>query len=252
MNYKKFKELHNWKEALLLGNVWDVNSAKICEELWFKSIGTSSWAIANSLGYEDGENMSFDELLTVVKNIRRNTSIPLNIDMEGGYTRNIGDICKNIKSLAEWGVVWINIEDSVNNTLLESIDFSNIISEIKAYISKHNLEIFLNIRTDSYILGLKEPLSETLERIRLYEEAWADWIFVPCITDVNDITKIVSQTILLVNVMAMPNLPSFDVLSELWVKRISMWPFVYNKLMWELKWLLGHIVKKQNFNSLFN
>jgi len=45
--------------------------------------------------------MSFDELLTVVKNIRRNTSIPLNIDMEGGYTRNIGDICKNIKSLAE-------------------------------------------------------------------------------------------------------------------------------------------------------
>ena len=57
---KKFKELHNQKDLLLIGNVWDVQSASIFEEKGYKAVGTSSAAIATSLGLEDGEQMSFE------------------------------------------------------------------------------------------------------------------------------------------------------------------------------------------------
>ena len=60
-----FKELHQQETPLLICNVWDVASAKTAEKLGFKAIGTSSAAIATLLGYDDGENMSFEELYYV-------------------------------------------------------------------------------------------------------------------------------------------------------------------------------------------
>jgi 2-methylisocitrate lyase-like PEP mutase family enzyme len=53
--FQKFKDLHYQNEPLLLSNVWNAQSAKISEKLGFKSLGTSSAAIAHSLGYEDGK-----------------------------------------------------------------------------------------------------------------------------------------------------------------------------------------------------
>ena len=55
--YLKFKEFHNQTHPLINGNVWNVQRAKIFEKLNFQAIGTSSAAIAHSLGYEDGEQM---------------------------------------------------------------------------------------------------------------------------------------------------------------------------------------------------
>ncbi|PCI84624.1 MAG: hypothetical protein COB24_14540, partial [Hyphomicrobiales bacterium] len=48
-----------FNEFLVLGNVWDVQSALSCRKLGFGVIGTSSAAVAASLGFEDGEDMPF-------------------------------------------------------------------------------------------------------------------------------------------------------------------------------------------------
>src|SRR5207249_5437695 len=50
--------LHGGPEILVLTNVWDVASARLVEHAGFKAIATSSAAIANSLGYPDGERIS--------------------------------------------------------------------------------------------------------------------------------------------------------------------------------------------------
>lgn len=46
--FKTFKQLHQQADPLLLGNIWDVNSAKLFEAAGYKAIGVSSHAIANA------------------------------------------------------------------------------------------------------------------------------------------------------------------------------------------------------------
>ena len=52
---QEFNELHTSGEILFLGNAWDLLAALTLEKVGFKAIGTTSWGIANSLGYADGE-----------------------------------------------------------------------------------------------------------------------------------------------------------------------------------------------------
>src|SRR5882724_5704601 len=104
-SFEKFKSLHYNDSPLLIGNAWDVSSAKIFEQRGLKAIATSSKAIANSMGYEDGENIPFDLLLEVVKRIKNNIHLPLSVDIEAGFSRKIPEILQNIESLYDLGVV---------------------------------------------------------------------------------------------------------------------------------------------------
>ncbi|VAW83149.1 Probable carboxyvinyl-carboxyphosphonate phosphorylmutase [hydrothermal vent metagenome] len=249
-----FSELHQQKEAFHLGNVWDVQSALLFQNAGCKAIGTSSAAIAASLGYDDGEDMPFDDLIWMVKKIRAKVDLPLSVDIEGGYSREAKQIIENIQVLHQLGVTGINIEDSVvteTRELLDATTFSRTISKVKSHLSKSNMDIFLNIRTDPYILALENPLKKTLERIKQYTDAGADGIFVPCLVNETDITQAVQSTALPVNVMCMPNLPTFNKLSTLGVKRISSGPFVYNNTVAHLEQSIHAIVKNQSFHSLF-
>jgi len=254
MNNKQFNQLHNQVSPLLLGNVWDVNSALIFQKLGFKAIGTTSAAIAASLGYEDGERVPFEDLLKIIKDIQDKMHIPLTVDIEGGYSRHIDTICKNIHLLADLNISGINIEDSVVNNqreILEAQEFGEKIRTIKRYLTKNNIHIFINARTDFYIMGLDNPLEETLKRIKIYEKAGADGIFVPCIVSGEDIKQVVESTNLPVNVMTMPGLPDFNVLTKLGVKRISMGPFVYKNLVETFKHTISTMQQEQSFNCLF-
>jgi len=67
MQIKQFKQLHHSETPLLIGNVWDVQSALIFQKTGYKAIGTSSAAVAHSLGYEDGENVSISSLTATGK-----------------------------------------------------------------------------------------------------------------------------------------------------------------------------------------
>lgn len=80
--YEIFKQLHQQKNPFILGNVWNASSARIFEQHGYKAIGTSSAAIANSLGYEDGEKISFNELFFIVEKIIAAVKIPLSVDIE--------------------------------------------------------------------------------------------------------------------------------------------------------------------------
>jgi 2-methylisocitrate lyase-like PEP mutase family enzyme len=251
---KEFKELHNQEDLLLIGNVWDVQSASIFEEKGYKAVGTSSAAIATSLGLEDGEQMSFEQLNEIVKKITSKISIPLTVDIEGGYSRNVNEIIENIVTLYRNGVSGINIEDSVvdgDRKILDTEEFGKTISAIKTYLKENKIDLFLNIRTDFFIMGLNNPLEETIKRIKTYEKYGADGIFVPCITSEQDIKQVVETTTLPINVMTMPNLPNFNKLQKLGVKRISMGPFIYNNITDHLKKTLQNIEKDQSFNCLF-
>jgi 2-methylisocitrate lyase-like PEP mutase family enzyme len=117
-------------------------------------------------------------------------------------------------------------------------------------LSARNLSIFINIRCDTYILDVADKQKETARRLNIYETTGANGIFLPCIIDENDIGEAVSRTRLPLNVMCVPGLPGFAKLNQLGVKRVSMGPFLFNKIYGTISDLARRIYDDKNFSSI--
>lgn len=257
-----FKQLHQQEHALLIANVWDVPSAQQAQELGFQAIGTSSAAIAATFGYEDGESMAFSTLRFVVERITSQVSLPLTVDLEAGYSDEPSIIVEHIKQLAALGVVGINIEDSLVNSnesaqaservLVDAETFSLTLKTVKQMLNDEQIDIFVNVRTDPFLLGTQDALTQTLARISLYESAGADGVFIPCITERTDIETCVQSTSLPINVMCMPQLTNFYALADYGVKRISMGSFVFERGLKQHKASLTEVLSKKSFTPVFS
>jgi 2-methylisocitrate lyase-like PEP mutase family enzyme len=255
-SFEKFRNLHYQENLLLIGNVWNVQSALVYEQLGFDAIATSSVAVAESLGYADGENMPFSDYFFIIERIMKSVSLPVSVDLEAGYGDTAEEIISNIFKLTELGVVGINIEDSLvrgsERTIQDAVIFTEKLKKITGALKSKDTEIYINVRCDAYILGLPEPLQESKKRIRLYETANIDGIFLPFIFHEDEISDLVKFTGLPLHVMCMPELPGFKVLKDLGVKRISMGGYVYRNVYAHMEQLTKEILKVQSFNSLFN
>ncbi|MDN3693819.1 isocitrate lyase/phosphoenolpyruvate mutase family protein [Chryseobacterium tructae] len=250
-----FKSLHRKEEPLLVGNVWNVQSAKVYETLKYKALATSSSAVAVSLGYEDGEQMSFEEYFYIIKRIKASVSIPLSVDLESGYGRTDEIIVSNIIKLLEIGIVGINLEDSCvidgERQLLDRNLFFEKLSNILSMLKDRRGEIFINVRTDPFLLGTENALEETLKRVELFEKINVDGIFVPGMTDEEDIKAIVKATSLPINVMCLPDLPDFETLKSAGVKRITSGAFLNRHIYDELEKISNTITINKSFTALF-
>lgn len=199
--------------------------------------------------------MPFSDYLFIIENIIKSTTIPLSVDLESGYGNDEKTIISNISKLANLGVVGINIEDSIVKENIRSLENEIIFSEklniIYNFIKKNNIEMFVNVRTDTFLLNCENVMDETLKRIKLYEQFNIDGIFIPCITNPNDIKKIVANTKLPINVMCMPELPNFDILKSIGVKRISLGNFINDYIYKTMEQISETIVNEKSFNCLF-
>jgi 2-methylisocitrate lyase-like PEP mutase family enzyme len=232
-NYKTFTHLHRGPAPLLLANCWDVQSARVMEAAGYPAIGFSSHALSTALGYEDGENLPFDLLLRMTKRVTGTINIPFTVDMEGGFSRSIVGLLENVDQIHDAGAAGINLEDTIAGTsrsFQPAKEFAKTIEAVANHLSSTNRKLFLNIRTDAFLLDIPTALPETLTRIRVYESTGANGIFVPCISNPDDIQQLVEATALPVNVMAIPGLPTPATLQQLGVKRISMGPFLFSKV----------------------
>jgi len=254
-NYEIFYQLHYQQEPLLLGNAWNAYSAQLFEKSGYKAIGTSSAAVAISLGFEDGEKISFEDLFFFVKKIIASVSIPLSVDMETGYGDSVDAVISNIEKLYHAGVVGINIEDSAlvngKQQMLPVDIFSKKLRAIKNHLTTNNMKIFINARTDAFLLKLASGIEITTERIKAYENAGGDGIFVPFIVDQDSIKKITALTSLPINVLSTPGLPSFDRLTELGVHRISMGSSLFKSVYSHAETLIKNISRRKTFSPLF-
>ncbi len=245
-NYELFHQLHHQAGPFILANVWNAKSAQVAQAGGFQAIATSSGAIADSLGYPDGEKIPFDEMLYIIKRIKAVTNIPLSVDMERGYTDDLDELNDHIRQLLDIGVVGINIEDAQG----EDTHLAKLRS-IKSYLQKTNRQLFINARTDVFLQKLESPLETTLKRAALYHQAGADGLFVTGLQDADTITSITAGTTLPVNVVATPRLASYQPLADCGVKRISMAAFLYRATYKQLEVIAGDISNGQRFLSLY-
>jgi 2-methylisocitrate lyase-like PEP mutase family enzyme len=252
-SFETFSQLHRQEKPLVLGNAWDVQSARQFEQSGYAAVGTSSHAVAQVLGYDDGENVSFDDLLRLARRTAEVVKIPVTVDLEAGYARTVDGIVENIKKLHDVGVAGINLEDTLPGTaaLRPAEEFQQQLAGITNKMAQQNIKLFINTRTDGFILGLETALDETTKRAKLYEQTGVHGLFVPCMIEEKDIRTVTSTTKLPVSVMCLPTLPAFDLLAAWGLKRISMGPFAYRYVNKQAEAAMKEVLKVNSFKPLF-
>ncbi|MFT3934094.1 MAG: isocitrate lyase/phosphoenolpyruvate mutase family protein [Chitinophagaceae bacterium] len=245
-DYEKLYQLHHGDKPFILANAWNAKSAQLIEKAGFAAIGTSSGAIAESLGYPDGEKIPFPELLYMVGRIKASTHLPLSVDFERGYTDDLDTLCAHIQQLIDTGVAGINLEDAQGETIyLEKLSF------IKNYLLKTNQQLFINARTDGFLQKLEQPLALTIQRAQRYQAAGADGLFVTAIPDAATLRQITAATTLPVNVVATPALYTMDELAACGVKRISMAVLLYKNTYRQLERTTLRITTDDSLAALY-
>ncbi len=235
--YQLFHQLHHQHGGFVLANAWDLSSAQFIQAAGAKAVATTSWGIAASLGLADGENISFQTQLALAKSLTEHLHIPLSVDIESGYSNDPLQISENVLALARLGVVGINIEDSDKDTNeLRSIEQQcTIISEIKKALNENGFGgLFINARTDTYFVS-DSPFQATLERAKAYQDAGADGLFVPGLTNIEHITSLANTIDMPLNVMAMNNFNSAKAAFAGGAKRFSLGNSLYD--------LVGNTIK---------
>ncbi|QRG67639.1 isocitrate lyase/PEP mutase family protein [Brevibacillus choshinensis] len=229
----QFLALHQADDLLFLGNAWDVPSARALEKGGFKAIGTTSWGIAHSLGYTDGEKIDFDLHLAVIKRIVEQVSIPVSADLESGYAADAPTIIENVLRTADVGVAGINLEDSLKRStgLRDMILHGDLLYQIRTALDHNGFsDFYINARIDTYFQK-EDPLAETIERAKVYVESGASGIFVPGVKEETDIRAISAQVTAPLNVLSLPGLTDGKLLREWGVKRLSFGNFLYDKMV---------------------
>lgn len=225
-----FTSLHYQETPLLIANIWNPHSAILAQEAGYQALGTSSHAIAFSLGYADEEQIPLKELLGAIERIMKVAMVPVSVDFESGYSEKPKKVAKKVQKLTELGVVGINIEDSqVNSGKRKLQDPELLADKIKAI--KDTVTVFINARTDTYTTKHPDALNETCRRAGLYEKAGADGVFVPLIESENDIKTFLDEIKLPLNVFTTNQLPDYETLKQLGVHRISHGGKQYDQLM---------------------
>jgi 2-methylisocitrate lyase-like PEP mutase family enzyme len=210
---------------LLLPNAWDALSAKVFEEVGFNAIATTSAGVAWSLGYADGENVPWHELLDVVEHITDVVRVPVTVDIESGFSSTTPDLIFRIEELIGAGACGINLEDGLHHgASLRSVDQAcERIDAVRRAATKAGLPLVINARTDLYLRQVNSPdvVGEALARCKAYLAAGADCVYPIGLSDLSLITKLVAELKAPVNIHGRRGAPNIADLQAAGVARVS-------------------------------
>ena len=225
-----FRDLHRTGDPLILFNAWDVAAAKAIAKA-SPAVATSSWAVASALGYTDGEDVPLDMVTGLVARMTAGVSVPVSIDLEAGYGETPDAAAKSVTKILKAGAIGINIEDGLSGGKRQLVSLEQHAAKIKAVrdaAQKLGISLFINARTDPFLLKFGSPdecLNEAAKRAKAYADAGADGIFVPGLTDLALIEKLVQLTPLPVNIMVTQGVPEISDLARVGVRRVSLGPW---------------------------
>jgi 2-methylisocitrate lyase-like PEP mutase family enzyme len=220
-------KLHDKGGSLLLPNAWDSASARLFEEAGFPAIATTSSGVSFANGYGDGQQISRDEMLSVIKRISAAVNVPVTADVEAGYGPTPEDVAITVRGVIQAGAVGINLEDNTGygNPLFTIAAQAERIAAGRQAADQAGIPLVINARTDTYLyqIGAAETrMQDTLDRAKAYLDAGASSIFVPGVLDRATIEALVRGIDGPLNVLAGPGAPSASELFSWGVRRISI------------------------------
>ncbi len=225
-----FHGLHRKGDPLVLFNAWDVATAKAIAKT-SPAVATSSGAVAAAFGYADGEHVPFEMVIGLVARITAAVPIPVSIDLEAGYGDTPDAAAESATRILKAGAIGINIEDGLSGGKRQLVSPDQHAAKIKAVresAQKLGIHLYINARTDPFLLKFGSPdecLNEATKRAKVYADAGANGVFVPGLTDLALIEKLVQLTPLPVNIMVTQGVPEIPDLARVGVRRVSLGPW---------------------------
>jgi 2-methylisocitrate lyase-like PEP mutase family enzyme len=235
-HYERFLGLH--AQGFVMPNAWDGTSALLFAQAGFQAIGTSSAAIAASLGRLDGRHaVSRAEHLANAVLLGRLTDLPINGDFEDGYGETPADVAATVEAAIAAGLAGIGIEDTSGDPAHPIRAFDDAVARVRAAAQVAKGRIVLTGRTDNYLNG-RPDLDDTIKRLTAFAEVGADVLYAPYPTDLAAVTAIVKavapKPVNLVVGTATEIVPVAELL-RLGVRRISMGASLYARAMTSIR-----------------
>ncbi len=197
-----FRALHQPGNPFILANVWDAASAKLLANAGAEALGTSSWAVAATLGVSDGE-VTLDQALAHAECIVAATPLPVSGDFENGYADDPDKLADTVRLAAEAGLAGISIEDATipDNT---PYPFDLAVERIRAATAAARAlprDFVLVARADGIMVGSYD-IDEALRRLIAFEAAGADCLYAPMTKTSADLRRICKTLNAPVNALA--------------------------------------------------
>lgn len=244
--YEKFLALHTRDGGVVMPNAWDGLSAQLLADSGFEAIGTSSFALAASLGRLDGRHqVTRDEHLAHAGLLARLTGLPVNGDFEDGYGETPEDVAATVSAAVGHGLAGIGIEDTSGDPDRPIRDFDEAVERVRAAVAAAKGRIVITGRTDNYLQG-RPDLDDTIRRLTAFAEVGADVVYAPYPSDLDALHAIIAAVAPTpVNVLISPADAVLTVaeLRAAGVKRISVGPALYAHAMGALEEAVGALVR---------
>lgn len=222
-----FLKRHTEGPMIRMPNAWDAGSARMMEHAGAEAIGTTSAGIVYTMARPDYEgDLSRDECLRAVEEICAAVDIPVSVDSEDGYGDRPEDVEETFRLLIEAGARGGSIEDHARfggDDLMSIEETVERIHAARTAIDKSGVPFVLTARAECFLVPHPEPMTDSLKRIKAYEAAGANCLYIPGLRDRTQITTLLESVNTPVNVLI--GIPGFgiplDELETMGVRRIS-------------------------------
>jgi 2-methylisocitrate lyase-like PEP mutase family enzyme len=213
-----FRALHHRPDPgdpLVIPNVWDAVSARVFAEAGATVLATSSSAVADVLGYEDGGHAPADEMFAALARITRAVDVPVTADIEAGYGLPVAEL---VERLLEAGAVGCNLEDTDPATggLHEARRHADWLAE---FVAVSGGRLVLNARVDTFLHG-DSAAARAVERGLLYAQAGADVVY-PILAPTGLLPELSAGIPVPVNALHLPGGPGVAELGRLGAARVT-------------------------------
>jgi len=220
---RRFLELHRGGEPLLLPNPWDPGSARLLAWLGFQALATTSSGHAATLGRLDG-SVTRSEALEHAAAIVAATELPVSADLESGFADDPAGMAQTVGLALETGLAGCSVEDATGDQDHPIYDPGLAAERVRAAAEAAHrgpVRLVLTARAENYLYG-RPDLADTIARLQAYQEAGADVLYAPGISDLAEIRRLVASVGRPVNVLARPGVPAVAELAAAGVARVSV------------------------------
>jgi 2-methylisocitrate lyase-like PEP mutase family enzyme len=220
---ERFLGLHQGPAPLLLPNPWDLGSAQLLASLGFSALATTSSGFAATMGRPDGQ-VSRDEALAHAAAVAAATSLPVSADLENGFADDPAGVAETVRLAIEAGLAGCSVEDFTRDDADPIYDRALATERVAAAAeaaAAGPARLVLTARAENYLHG-RPDLADTIARLQAYQEAGADVLYAPGLTQLADIRQVVTSLDRPVNVLALPSGPAVPELAGAGVRRVSV------------------------------
>lgn len=223
--HQRFQQLHE-TGCFVIPNPWDMGSARMMAALGAEALATTSAGFAFTLGRPDMGNVTRDEALAHAESIVAATPLPVSGDLENGFADEPDQVAETVRLAREAGLSGCSIEDTRMTEGNPAYGFDVAVDRIRAAVDAARSladPFVLCARADGVMTGSYD-VDEAIRRIRAFEEAGADLLYVPLVPDVAVLERVVGAVSRPVNALAAGPLAGLSVaeFAALGVRRISV------------------------------